>query len=188
MSRVAAVVLAAGASRRLGRPKQLVEVGGESLLRRAAEAAVAAGCDPVLVVLGHEAERLGGETNDLPVRTVLAPGWEEGMAASLRTGIGALPDKVDAVLVMVCDQPAVTVGHLRRLLAARETGGLPAAASAYAGVLGVPAVLDRTLFPELLALEGDTGARAVLRRDPDRVTAVPLPGGEGDIDRPGDTL
>ncbi len=188
MSATAAVVLAAGASRRLGRPKQLERVGGESLMRRAAEAAIAAGCDPVLVVLGHDADRLAAEVDDLAVRVVTAGDWEEGMSASLRAGIAAVPEGAGAALLMVCDQPAVTADHLRRLLAAHAASTLPAAASAYAGVVGVPAVLDRALFAELLAVKGDTGARTVLRRDPSRVVVVPLPGGEVDVDRPGDSL
>lgn len=186
MSGTAAILLAAGASRRLGRPKQLEEVDGRTLLRAAAVNALGAGCDPVLVVLGHAADRLTAELVGLPVHTVLAADWAEGMAASLRAGVAALPDGVDAALLLVCDQPAVTAEHLRRLLETREASGLPAAASVYAGVLGVPAVLHRTLFPELLSIEGDTGARTVLRRDPGRVAGVPLPRGEEDLDRPDD--
>lgn len=181
----AAVVLAAGASRRLGRPKQLERREDRTLLRRAAELALAAGCDPVVVVLGYAAERLAEELAGLPVRTVAAPDWAEGMAASLRAGLAALPGDVPAALLMVCDQPAVTAAHLQRLLGAHRGSHLPAAASAYAGVLGVPAVVGRSLFPELAAVTGDRGAREVLRADPRRVAAVPLAGGELDVDGDG---
>jgi len=115
---IPAVILAAGASRRLGRPKQLVALEGETLLRRAARAALA-GCAPVLVVLGSGADAMAANLAGLPVMLVGNAAWETGMASSIRAGIRALPAGAAGVLFLVCDQIAVDGALVRRLLEAR---------------------------------------------------------------------
>ena len=187
--RIAAVVLAAGASRRLGEPKQLIQVAGESLLRRSARLALEAKCAAVFVVLGFEAERLRGELDGRPVEVVVNTEWAEGMGSSLRCGVRSASEsrpKVDGVLVMVCDQPLLTVEHLRRLLQAHRhrQGGGRITASAYAGRAGVPAVFAAEIFPELEAVQGDRGAREVLEREQGRVETVDWPEGIVDVDLP----
>ena len=168
----AAVVLAAGASTRLGEPKQLVVIGGETLLERAVRTARAAGCAPVVVVLGAAAERVR-ERCDLGGAVVIVnPEWDEGMASSVRAGIGAV-GAVDGVVLMTCDQPAVTAEHLRALMAGGE-----ATASAYAGRRGVPAYFPAASFAGLLELRGDAGARELLRG----ARAIELANGELDVD------
>ncbi|HMH11874.1 MAG TPA: nucleotidyltransferase family protein, partial [Edaphobacter sp.] len=112
---VAAVVLAAGSSSRLGEPKQLVRLGGENLLERAVRVACEAGCAPVVVVLGAGAEMIRSQCSMGDARVLVNEGWEEGMASSIRLGMGILED-VEGVVLMTCDQPAVTVGHLSRLM------------------------------------------------------------------------
>jgi CTP:molybdopterin cytidylyltransferase MocA len=153
----AAVVLAAGASRRLGRPKQTVVLGGEMLVERAVRVAVEAGLRPVLVVVRPGAE-FGEAVAALGAVVVENELADEGMAASIRCGVGAVVG-VDGVVVMTCDQVAVTAEHLRLLCekAGRRTG------SAYAGRVGIPAYFPAADFGELLRLEGDTGARELLR-------------------------
>jgi molybdenum cofactor cytidylyltransferase len=168
----AAVVLAAGASTRLGEPKQLVRIGGEALLERAVRVAREAGCAPIVVVLGAEAERIRAACDLGDAVIVENERWSEGMASSIQTGIRAVGD-VDGAVLMTCDQPAVTVGHLRVLMATGEV-----AASAYAGRGGVPAYLPASLFPALMLLRGDAGARELLRT----ARTVELPGGELDVD------
>ena len=179
-SRIAAVVLAAGASSRLGRPKQLVLFGGEPLLSRAARAARA--CGDVFVVLGAHAARVAPA---LPPRAqpVHNVGWAEGIASSIRAGLDAAEARcagLAAVVLMTCDQPFVDRAHVEALVAAARAA--PIVASRYAGGLGVPALFARSLFPELRALRGDAGARAVIARDPARVASVFLPRGEIDVD------
>lgn len=174
-----AVILAAGASRRLGRPKQLERYRGESLLRRAVAAAGA--CDPVVVVTGCRAEAMAGELEGLPVRVVVNAGWEEGMASSLREGVRALDPGAEGALFLVCDQPAVDAALVARLLGAWK--GAPVAC-AYGGVRGIPAILPARTFPALLALRGDRGARGLLQGDD--VVEVPFPEGAWDVDEPGD--
>ncbi len=191
-ARAAAVVLAAGASTRLGQAKQLIEVGGESLLRRTARLALEAGCAPVVVVVGFEAERMRAELSGLDVEVVVHPEWREGMGGSLRCGVGSVFGErtagtgPDAVLLLVCDQPRLTVDHLRTLLSQHEAGGTAITASQYAGRTGVPAVFAAAVVPELLECRGDQGAREVIRRDAARVQVVPWPEGAVDIDRPED--
>ncbi|HEY1808487.1 MAG TPA: nucleotidyltransferase family protein [Acidobacteriaceae bacterium] len=188
-TRSAAVVLAAGASTRLGQAKQLVVVGGESLLRRTVRLALEADCAPVIAVLGHEAERMRGELTGLGAEAVMNPEWREGMGASVRCGVSALQSGESGpgnILLLVCDQPRLTAEHLRELLARHGTGHLPITASQYAGRLGVPAVFAEQLAAELLQCRGDQGAREVIRRDRARVQAVSWPEGGMDIDEPGD--
>ena len=182
----AAVVLAAGGSSRMGRPKQLLPFRGRTLLRHAAEVAVAAGGDPVVVVLGAAADRLRGELDGLPVTAVTNPDWQQGPGTSVRAGVAALPDGVTAVVVLLADQPFVTADDLRALIAARLASGLPMAASAYGGAVGVPAVFARACFPDLLALDPAAGAKKLLSRHPDRVAVVPLAAGALDLDTPAD--
>lgn len=176
----AAVVLAAGAGRRMGGPKALLVVDGETLLRRAARAALAAGCTPVAAVVGPWDADLG----DLDVLLVPNPEADEGMASSIRLGLGALPEGVEAVLILGVDQPAVDADLLRDLLERfRQAAGRPAAC-AYADTLGIPAVFPAQLLPDLLELRGDQGAKAILLRE--AAVALPFPEGARDLDRPED--
>jgi CTP:molybdopterin cytidylyltransferase MocA len=178
-----AVILAAGASRRLGMPKQLVSVNGEALIHRMARLACGV-FEPVLVVLGAEADRVKAALEDLPVVCVRNLDWEEGMASSLRTAISAVPPDARGVLFLVCDQPAVDRPLLEALHAAhRQQPDLPIAC-VYGGTRGIPAVLPRRDFAALLELRGDRGAKALLQGP--EVLEVPFPGGELDLDRPED--
>lgn len=186
---VAAVVLAAGASTRLGSPKQLIEIEGESLLRRTVRLAVEAGCAPVFAVLGYEAERMRGELNDLDATSVVNRGWAEGMGSSLRCGmeaVCALEPQPAGVLLLVCDQPKLTTEHLRAVIAGLEGQEARIAASQYGGRVGVPAAFGRAFFAELLDVQGDRGAREVLRRHAEVVRAISWPDGELDVDLPED--
>ncbi|WNG35348.1 nucleotidyltransferase family protein [Archangium violaceum] len=187
-----AIVLAAGASSRLGMPKQLVRLEGEPLVCRAARVANESGARSVIVVTGasHEAvaEALGGAR----VRLAHNTGWAEGPGTSIRAGIEALladasrPREEQAVL-MLCDQPFVTPEHLRALVE-QVTRGHPAAASDYGGEggFGVPAAFAAELLPELLALSGHQGAKPVLMRHRARLALVPFAEGLFDVDTPAD--
>jgi molybdenum cofactor cytidylyltransferase len=186
--KAAAVVLAAGASQRLGRPKQLIPLEGESLVRRTARLALEVGCAPVVVVLGFEAERVGAALAGLHVATVVNAKWSSGMGSSLACGAVAARrarPEMDALLTLVCDQPRLTAEHLRRLLAFHASSGSAAiTASAYSGRAGVPAVFSRSLFEELERIEGDRGARDLIARHEGHT--VDWPGGAWDIDWPED--
>ncbi len=182
------VILAAGGSARLGTPKGLLLAGGVPLVTRAAAAAAAAGCAPVVVVVGAEADAMEAALAGSGAVVVRNPDWPEGMASSIRCGVERLRQlapEATAVLLATCDQPRVEAAHLRRLVGAFQQRGSGAAASAYGGTLGVPAVLGAELFPELLRLRGDRGARELLRESPSTV-GVPCPEAEHDVDTPGD--
>lgn len=186
-ARCAAVILAAGASTRLGQAKQLIEVGGERLLRRTARLALEAGCAPVVVVLGCEAERMRAELAGLSVAVAVNPEWREGMGSSLRCGVSSLDATgLVSILLLVCDQARLTGDHLRALLTRHAAAGLAITASQYAGRAGVPAIFAAKLVPELLACAGDRGAREVIRRDAARVQVVEWAEGATDIDEPAD--
>ncbi len=183
---VHALVLAAGGASRFGSPKQLAEVNGRALLKRALDQAAAVCPGLVTVVLGAYAEQTqalcGGVT------AVRNSAWRNGMASSLRTGVQALPDSADAVLVMLCDQPAVATGQYATLVETwREHRAAPIAA-AYAGTLGVPAVFPRRMFTDLCDLQGDKGARAVLAKCRDEVISVAVPEAAHDVDFPEDLM
>ena len=170
--RVGAVVLAAGASRRLGEPKQLVMLGSETLLERAVRIAREAECSPIVVVLGDEAASIHTACDLGSAIVVVNVDWADGMGGSIGVGIGALGD-IDACVVMTCDMPAVTAAHLCSLMASGEV-----TASSYAGRRGVPAYFPVRTFPSLMELHGDAGARDMLRSAP----CVQLMGGELDVD------
>jgi molybdenum cofactor cytidylyltransferase len=182
---VAAVVVAAGGSRRMGRPKQLLPFGGRSLLRRAAEAALGAGCDPVVVVLGASAELLREETAGWAVTVIDNPDWEQGPGTSVRAGMTKV-EYAEAVLFLVCDQPFVDAEHLDRLINAWRESGLPMAASSYAETVGVPALFASSCFDDLRGLPPQAGAKKLLVSQPDRVAAVLFPAGAIDLDTPED--
>lgn len=181
--RIASVILAAGASRRLGQPKQLIQIAGESLLRRTARLALQTECGPVFVVLGFEAERMKPELKGLAVQMLMNPAWPEGMGSSLRCGVQAAQAcGAEGVLLLVCDQPRLTVEHLRSLLAPHGEAGAAITASEYAGQAGVPAVFAAGFFPELLQIRGDRGARQVIERHRDAVQSIAWPDGGLDLD------
>jgi molybdenum cofactor cytidylyltransferase len=185
----AGVILAAGASRRMGEPKQLLEVGGRPLLEAVVAAACASQLDEVVVVLGARAEEIRAAVDLGRARVVVNPDYEQGLSASLRAGIASLGADVSRALVILGDQPDVNASLLDRLLDLQEASGLPAAALSFEGLLHPPMVLARGMWSGLEALGGDVGLRAVVRANPELVAALPAerPGGHPvDIDTPED--
>ncbi|MGA2889083.1 MAG: nucleotidyltransferase family protein [Terracidiphilus sp.] len=183
---VGAIVLAAGASRRLGQPKQLLMHGGEMMIERSIRLASEAGAAPVITVLGayheliREAVRLSNFT------PVINSAWDQGISTSIQTGLDAVlksDPQTPGALVLACDQPRLSVEHLRAMLEVFcARAALAIVASAYKGVVGIPAVFPREVFAELRALRGDKGARALLMKPPCPLVTLPFPGGEIDID------
>ena len=185
LGRVGLILLAAGGSRRLGTPKQLVrDAAGQSLLRRAAETALGSLCRPVAVVLGAESDSIAAELAGLDLILAVNAGWQTGMASSLKAGLSALHQAgpLDAVVVMLCDQPHVTSTLLNSLLTTSAETGCSIAACEYGSALSVPALFAHSLFTDLQALTGDEGARRVIRTYTETVAKIPFPGGELDID------
>jgi molybdenum cofactor cytidylyltransferase len=178
------VILAAGGSRRLKQPKQLISYRGVTLLRRAASAAIESGVGPVIVVLGAAAGPCADELSGLDVELVIHAGWGEGLGSSIRVGAGAARTGhpgLGAMLLMTCDQPGVDADMLQALAAAWRKGGARIAACGYAGTAGIPAVFAASEFPALESLIGDRGAQALVRSGSGVVT-VPCPAAELDVD------
>ena len=173
----------------MGSPKQTLQYRGESLLRRAALAALGAGCRPVIVVTGAHSELSRRELDGLDVREVLNTRWETGMASSIRAGVGGLvhadPD-ADAAVLLLCDQPHVTADVISHLVAAHRATGRPVVASVYGGSFGAPALFGRTIFSDLARLEGVAGAKQLIKRFASEAHFLPFRGGEVDVDTPDD--
>jgi CTP:molybdopterin cytidylyltransferase MocA len=187
---VPAILLAAGASRRLGQPKQLVRIASETLLARTIRVVREAGADPVLVLLGANRESIAEAVDLSRVRVVVNPDWEQGIASSIHAGVEALlrlePD-ADAAMILVCDQPRLAADHLKLLIGRFEQAERPSIVSSrYAGIAGIPAIFPASQFSNLLALKGDAGARFLLRNPACPMIAVDFAGGEADIDTPED--
>lgn len=161
--RVAAVVLAAGGSTRIGRPKVLLELGGEPLVRRIVQTAAAADLAPIIVVAGDDLASVTAALAGLDARTVENAAWRSGLSSSIRAGIDALPPWVRAAVLLLADQPFVTSEHLRDLVRAYGTGSDPVA-TRYGEGRGVPALFGSQWFGDLRSIEGDRGAKGILDR------------------------
>lgn len=178
----AAVVLAAGASTRLGQPKQLVVLDGEVLLVRTVRIALEAGCSPAIVVTGFEAEKMQAALTGFAVKFAHNAEWQDGMGSSLRCGVETLDSSAQRAMLLVCDQLALSSDVLRGLLLTHSSCGNPIVASRYDGRLGVPAIFSSRFFPELCAVAGDRGARGVLESHANEVTTFDFPAGNIDLD------
>jgi molybdenum cofactor cytidylyltransferase len=184
---VAGVVLAAGSSERMGVNKLVLPLGRSTVLRRAVTTAVAAGLDPVLVVIGHESERARDELAGLSCVPVLNPDHARGINTSLRAGIRAVPERCDGAVVLLADMPFVTAEMVRTLVARFRAGGAPLVISVYGDVLAPPTLYGRELFPELGALEGDGCGKRVMKLHRARALEVAWPSAAlGDLDIPSD--
>jgi molybdenum cofactor cytidylyltransferase len=189
MPNVGAVILAAGGSRRFGRPKQLLVFQGESLVRRAVRAATEASTAAVVVVAGDTRPLLEAELRGSSASVVENPEWSRGLGTSIRCGlrnlIKAAPE-LDAVVVLACDQPFVDAQTIAALVAEQERSGKAIVASGYANTLGIPALFDRSCFEALLALPDDSGAKALIESRPNDVASIEFEKGAIDIDTPAD--
>lgn len=176
------IVLAAGAARRFGRNKLLLRAGRESLVVRAARHGMLVSGSRCVVVLGSSASLLARELAGMPVRLVVNRRWREGMAGSLRAGIAALPTSAQAVLVTLADQYAVGPDDLARLAAQWVRKPRAAAAALTEAGPGAPAVLPRSDFWRVMSLQGDRGARSLLREPGAEVATVEMPTAAFDLD------
>jgi molybdenum cofactor cytidylyltransferase len=181
----AAVILAAGQSSRLGRPKQLLKYQNKTLLQRAIDAAKQSSVQSIVVVLGSNADIILNETDTSEIHVVINDDWQTGMASTIRSGIQSLQklnSNADAAILMVCDQPFVTPQLLDNLIKIHAETGMPIIASEYDATIGTPALFHKQLFAELMILKGDSGAKKIMMRNGDFLATISFPKGSIDID------
>ncbi len=191
ISEIGIVILAAGTSSRLGSPKQLIRFENETLLRRAAKIALASKCRPVVVVLGARANVLRNELSGLDVEVVENAGWKKGLSSSIKIGLSKLLEintRIQGVLLTVCDQPFLNVEIINQLTKKYNETRPPVVACRYADTLGIPALFDKSLFPQLKNLETKGGAKKLIEQFHSETTVVTFPAGVFDIDTPDDFL
>lgn len=187
MSTIGLIILAAGASTRMGTPKQLLVFQGHSLLRYVAEVAIASCCDPVVMVLGSQIEQIKLEVHGLTLHIAENRQWAKGMGTSIAAGMSTLitlNQDLDAVVVVLCDQPFVSSHLINQLVESYRATRSPIVACAYANTLGVPALFDRSLFTELMTMNMNIGAQSLIKQNAEKVAQIPFPEGEIDLDTP----
>uniref|UniRef100_B8HZF6 MobA-like NTP transferase domain-containing protein n=1 Tax=Cyanothece sp. (strain PCC 7425 / ATCC 29141) TaxID=395961 RepID=B8HZF6_CYAP4 len=189
MSGIGILVLAAGASKRLGHPKQLLPFRGRPLIFEIAKVAVLSGCQPVGVVLGAYAESIEPHLANLDVHIIYNEYWLAGMSSSIQCGLRELlaisPD-LEAILLMVCDQPFVSPHLIHQLIFGYKTFNYPIVTSEYGGIKGVPALFHKDFFPNLAMLQGDIGAKSIIRQHHSHCFSIPFEQGAIDLDMPQD--
>lgn len=186
---IGVIVLAAGASVRMGTPKQLLIWKGQSLIRRAAQSAIDSSCRPIVIVLGANAELIYPELGDLKVHPVINLTWQKGMSSSIHCGLKALlamAPKLQAAILMVADQPNVTGTSLKSLVEEHRQSHANLVCAHYSGQIGTPALFGCGYFDELMHLEGPGGAKRVLQHHRADLMAIDLPEAVLDLDTPHD--
>ncbi|QNA46731.1 nucleotidyltransferase family protein [Lacibacter sediminis] len=179
------IILAAGASSRLGSPKQLLAYSGATLLQHSIDAAQSSDASSVLVVLGANADLIKSEIGHTAANVVVNPEWKEGMASTIRCGLQTLVEmhpETEALIFMVADQPFVTAALLNNLMELNRNEQRSIVASKYGSTFGTPVLFTKRFFPELMELTGDVGAKSLVRKYMDEATFVSFPKGEIDID------
>lgn len=182
---VGIIILAAGNSSRFGQPKQLLKFEEKTFLRRAVEAARKSNCFPLIVVLGANFAKINNEIKYLNCEIVFNADWETGMGSSIKTGVEkmlAIAPEIFAVIIALCDQPFIKSEHYDQLIRKYSETKKPIVAGFYNETFGVPVLFDRELFPDLLNLEGDKGAKEIILNNLDFVEKLFLPEAEVDID------
>lgn len=181
----AIVLLAAGSSTRMGKPKQLLRYNGETFLSHILNISIEQNAGKVIVVLGSNAELLEKELNGKKVFKVINNRWTEGMASSIQCGLNALDElepSCDKVIFLACDQPFVSASLLNQLINMHGKTGKQIVASSYANTIGIPALFHKSLFRELKELKGDTGAKRIILNRKELVAEIPFPLGSIDVD------
>jgi molybdenum cofactor cytidylyltransferase len=181
------ILLAAGRASRFGSPKLLADVHGRPMLVRALDTLLEVAREGrIVVVLGANADRLEPLVRGVRVSVVINRGHADGMASSIRTGLASVPPDCRGVMIALADQVSVTPGDLRRLVDAWRENPERVAAARYGDSVGVPAIFPAAMFDQLEKLQGDRGARDLLRREAGQVTGVPMPTAAVDVDTPAD--
>ena len=189
MPNIGIIILAAGESRRMGSPKQILPIEGKALLRRTTEIALATHCEPIVLVLGANKPQIAPEIIDLPLTIIDNPMWHQGLSSSVKMGMAGLwitTKDIDAVMILVCDQPYLSVEILNKMIEVYKTKKPKLVGCRYGDEVGVPVLFDKVLFGELLNLTGEKGAKPILMNHLDEAHIVDFEKGEIDLDTPED--
>ena len=187
--KIAAILLAAGASTRLGQPKQLLNFQGKTLLRRAAETLINSECSPIVVILGAEIAGSTAELSGLPVHFCINKDWANGMSSSIKTGLDQIQETapaIDGVVIALCDQPNISAADIDALINAFDTDDPQIVTAEYQGTVGVPALFPQRFFENLLGLTGDKGARSLIQVESENVVTIRMESAAFDVDTAGD--
>lgn len=176
------VILAAGASCQNGRPKQLLPYLGRTLVEHVTRTALASGAREVIVVLGANAQQLQNKLTGLPVRVVVNKDWEQGLSSSIRCGVGALGPSIQSAVIALGDQACVTPDLFRDLAQRQLETGNSIVASSYDGIVGAPSSFDRSMFPQLMGLNGIVGARELIRQSSVPVETIEFSAGNVSVE------
>jgi molybdenum cofactor cytidylyltransferase len=179
------IILAAGASTRMGQSKQLLPVSGYSLLSRIVKISVDTGLSEIVVVLGSNDHAHEKEITSFAISIVQNPEWQTGMGSSLKAGLKFLTTRIpvlEGVVITVCDQPLLTTVHIESLLKKHLESRKGIIASGYASTVGTPVFFSKKYFADLLNLKNDEGAKKIILQNPSDTTAIDFPGGEIDLD------
>jgi len=183
--KIGIVILAAGASKRLGEPKQLLKYDHKNLLQRTIDAAVNSVAGTVVIVLGANADQISHEINKSGINVIVNTEWEEGMASSIKIGLNELlfiSPSIDAVILMVCDQPHISSELINDIINKQKETGKSIVTCDYGEAFGPPALFHRSLFNELMHLKGDVGARKIIHLHSNDVATILFTKGKIDID------
>jgi molybdenum cofactor cytidylyltransferase len=185
----AIVLLAAGNSSRMGTAKQALDIGGQTLLNHAVSCAISSQIPNVVVVFGAHLNETLHLVQDLRIIPVVNPNWQLGMGSSLKLGISKAIEvnpMLEGAMLMVCDQPKISVTHINEMGRIHIIKRPLAVASEYNGVIGVPVLFDRSVFSNLLKVDNQSGAKEILQKIKSEIITLPFPGGEIDLDTPED--
>lgn len=185
---VVSIILAAGASRRMGQPKQLLPYQGQTLLSHVIQCLLAAPCSAVVVVLGANADEIEPSIERFPVKTVRNPDWSQGISSSIRCGVEYTREQIfdffsmDGMIFVVCDQPFISTQIIEQLIGCYNKQNQSIIACHYNETIGTPVLFDRSFYSELVNLKGDQGAKKIIQKYRDQVATIRFPDGEIDLD------
>lgn len=183
---VSIIILAAGASSRMGAPKQLLLVDGKTLIKRICETAMDTPCHPIVTVLGANRNLIRKETERMPITVIDNPQWENGMSSSIKMGLAGayMTEKaIEAAIFLTVDMPYVSAELINKMIEKAESDeNIEIVACKYDSQMGIPVLFKRTLFTDLLELTGDEGAKKVVMKNKDKTTFIDFPEGKLDLD------
>jgi len=189
MNQIRILIIAAGQSSRMGRPKQLLDYEGKTLINRLIGIVKSAGDLPITLVLGAFSDEIIHQLPDIDVQLVMNPDWQQGMGRSISVGVSNIIQhnpEVDGIIILVCDQPFISANEISGLIHAQNSTGKPIVACAYNGILGTPALFVREKWKDLITLQGETGAKAIIGNHKSDVAVLHFDKGVLDIDTPQD--